>query len=85
MYLCLAVNAVMLGAVAASHPTYLLDERESGSPDARHYFVLGRNIVSLGEFSGTQEPPMCPICCARRSIHCSSARSMPRQGQGWST
>lgn len=58
--LCLAVNAVMLGAVAANDPQYLVDYRVSDNPDARHYFILGRNIVTLGEFSRNTQPPYVP-------------------------
>lgn len=58
--LCLALNAVVWAGVALNRPSYLRDYRLGDNPDARHYVLLGRNLLLVGHYSRCERPPYAP-------------------------
>jgi 4-amino-4-deoxy-L-arabinose transferase-like glycosyltransferase len=60
LLLCLLVNGAVLAGIAARNPGYLGDYRLNDSPDARHYVLLGRNLLLEGHYSRQEGPPFAP-------------------------
>jgi len=60
MIVCLTVNALVLMYVAVERPEYLADYRLNPNPDARHYVLLGENLLTTGHFSRCSSPPFVP-------------------------
>ena len=58
--LCVAINLAILAGIALRYPAYLSDYRLNDSPDARHYVLLGRNLLLEGHYSRMDAPPYDP-------------------------
>ncbi len=56
----MAINLAILAGVALRYPAYLFDYRLNESPDARHYVLLGRNLLLEGHYSRMDAPPYDP-------------------------
>ncbi|HUY91132.1 MAG TPA: glycosyltransferase family 39 protein [Pirellulales bacterium] len=57
---CLAVNAALFAAVAVRRPQYLADYGQNANPDAKHYVLLGRNLIEHHHYSRSSGPPYQP-------------------------
>lgn len=57
---CLGINLVILAGIAIDRPEYLRDAKLTSNPDARHYVVLGYNLLHHGYFSRSDHPPYLP-------------------------
>jgi len=58
--LCLTLNALLLAGIAVRRPDYLVDAQLNPNPDALHYVLLGRNLLTRGEFSRSDTAPYIP-------------------------
>src|SRR5688572_27728144 len=58
--LCLAINLAIFVGVARNRPLYLRNTELMENPDARHYVLLGKNVLLHGRFSRAEEPPLIP-------------------------
>lgn len=51
------LNLAMLATIAWMHPQYLENYQYNNNPDARHYVILGDNIIQRHVFSRCESPP----------------------------
>ncbi len=58
--ICLGLHLALLVGAALRNPTYLKDARLNRNPDARHYVLLGRNLLERGVYSRMDGPPYEP-------------------------
>src|SRR5580692_6269749 len=57
---CLGLNLVIACLILVYQPNYFVDQTLITDPDARHYLLLGKNLMEHGSFSRCREAPFRP-------------------------
>ena len=60
MLSCLGLNLVIACLILVYQPQYFVDQKLITDPDARHYLLLGENLIEHGSFSRCREAPFRP-------------------------